>query len=74
MSAPSIETQKMIFGYVLLFILAVLVGIIAIGHVEEKTSYTLGNMETGLLMIASAWAQHVFSGKVNSKPPEDKEQ
>jgi hypothetical protein len=76
MNAPDerwIPVLKMIFGLFLLFVLAGLVAIIALGKVEEKTSYTLSNMETGLLMLTSAWGQHMLSGrKDKSNKEEDK--
>ena len=66
-----IEILKMLFGYALLINIAALVAMIALGRVEEKTSFKLQSMETGLLMLASAWGQHMLSGRKNNT--DDKE-
>ena len=55
-----IEFFKVMFGYIILMVLGGLIAVVAVLHVEEKTSYTLPNLETGLLMLASAWGTHVF--------------
>lgn len=53
---------KIIFGCLLLFSLAALAAIIGLGHVEEKTSFGLANIITGLLILTGQFAQWAFKG------------
>lgn len=69
MQAPSTDTQRMIFGFSLLLILAVLALFIALGHVEEKTSYGLMPLLTTLSTLAGGFAQWAFSA--GGKKPEE---
>ena len=57
------EMQRMIFGFILLGIMAALAAAIALGHVEEKTSYGLMPLLTTLSTLAGAFAQWAFSRK-----------
>ena len=52
---------KMIFGLMALAMLCVLAGVIAILHVEEKTSYGLENIVTILGVLSGGFAQWAFS-------------
>lgn len=68
----SSETQRMIFGFMLLIILATLTARVALGHVEEATSYGLMPLITCLATLAGAFAQWAFSAKPVDKPEDDK--
>ncbi len=57
------EMQRMVFGFILLGIMAALAAAIALGHVEEKTSYGLMPLLTTLSTLAGAFAQWAFSHK-----------
>ncbi len=57
------DMQRMIFGFLLLAIMAGLAAAIAIGHVEEKTSYGLMPLLTALATLAGGFAQWAFSHK-----------
>jgi hypothetical protein len=69
MSRPDSDTLRMCFGFALLVILAGLALAIAIGKVEEKTSYGLIPLLTTLSTLAGGFAQWAFSVGVK-KPPE----
>ena len=66
----SSDTQRMIFGFSLLVVLAALAGAIAFGHVEEKTSYGLMPLLTTLSTLAGGFAQWAFSSKGKDDKPE----
>ena len=66
MSSQRVLMLKVLFGFLLLVVLTFLVVMIALGKVEEKTSYTLPNIETGLLLLASSWSTWAF-GKLCKK-------
>lgn len=51
----------MVFGFSLLVILALLALAIAMGKVEEKTSYGLMPLLTALATLAGGFAQWAFS-------------
>lgn len=53
----------MIFGFCLLLILALLAGTIALGHIEEKTSFGLQPLLGSFLTLAGGFAQWAFSYK-----------
>jgi hypothetical protein len=59
----SSDVLRMIFGFSLLLILAGLALAIAVGHVEEKTSYGLMPLLTALATLAGGFAQWAFSSK-----------
>ena len=59
----SIDQQKMIFGFLLLLIIAGLVAIIAIGHVEEKSSFGLQPLEGCLLTLAGSFSTWAFTSR-----------
>lgn len=52
--------SKMAFGFLLLVCIAVLSGIIAIGHVRQETSYGLPEILGGLLVLAGGFANWAF--------------
>jgi len=57
-----IEFLKVLFGYCLLFVLASLVALIALGKVEEKTSYGLMPLVVSLSTLGGVWANGTFRG------------
>ena len=58
----------MVFGFALLFILAFLSARVALGHVEQATSYGLDILLGSLATLAGNFAQWAFSGnKIESK-------
>lgn len=60
---PSRDTLRMIFGFSLLVILAGLALAIAMGHVEEKTSYGLMPLLTALATLAGGFANYAFTNR-----------
>ncbi len=62
------DLLRMVFGFSLLLILAGLALAIAVGHVEEKTSYGLMPLLTALATLSGGFAQWAFStGKDRDK-------
>lgn len=61
-----IHNWKAIFGFLLLFLLAFLAGLIAIGHVQQATSYGLDFLLGGINAIAGAFAQWAFGSHEKS--------
>lgn len=61
------DMQRMIFGFGLLAIIAGLAVAIALGHVEERTSYGLMPLLTALATLAGGFAQWAFSRKDDDK-------
>jgi hypothetical protein len=57
------KDSRMMFGFCLLLILGTLAAIIALGKVEEKTSYGLQYVLGGLTTLAGGFAQWAFSVK-----------
>ena len=51
---------KMIFGYMLLVLLAVLAAIIALGKVHQETSFGLSEILGGLLVLSGGFAHWAF--------------
>lgn len=54
---------RMIFGFCLLGMLAILAGIIALGRVEEKSSFGLQYILGALSSLSGGFAQWAFSRK-----------
>jgi hypothetical protein len=50
----------MIFGFLLLLLLAVLAGTIALGKVQQDTSFGLQDILGGLLVLAGGFAHWAF--------------
>ena len=65
----SSDQQRMIFGFLLLIILATLTARVALGRVEEATSYGLMPLITCLATLSGAFAQWAFSGKKDDDEP-----
>ena len=51
---------KEFFGLVLITIWAILIIVIALGKVEEATSFGLRDCITGLAFLSGSWAQATF--------------
>jgi hypothetical protein len=51
---------RMIFGFVWIVLTAVLTLTIAIGHVEEKTSFGMGVLVTGWIVVGERWGKWAF--------------
>lgn len=63
----------MVFGFSLLVILAGITLAIAMGKVEEATSYGLMPLLTSLSTLAGGFAQWAFSSRNDSGSSKDKE-
>jgi len=59
----TLDHWKMVFGFLLLFLLCALAAVLAIGHVEEKTSFGLQSVITAIALIAGQFAQWAFGRK-----------
>lgn len=57
---PSLPLLKMIFGFLLLILLAVLAALIALGKVEQTTSHGLDQILGGLLVLSGGFAHWAF--------------
>ncbi len=55
-----LQILKMIFGFLLLILLAVLAAVIGLGHVEQATSYGLEGIVGGLLVLSGGFAHWAF--------------
>jgi Ni,Fe-hydrogenase I cytochrome b subunit len=62
---------RMIFGFLVLLLLAILAGIIAIGKVEQETSYGLEYILGALSVLAGGFAQWAFKTRPGDVPPTD---
>lgn len=69
MSAPNRDTIRVIFGFCLLLILAGLSLAIALGKVEEKSSFGLTQLLTILTALGTQFANWAFRGD-KDKPDE----
>jgi hypothetical protein len=50
-----------LFGFFLLIDLSVLAALMALGKVEEKTSFGLREILIGLVLFAQQWSSYMFS-------------
>lgn len=64
----NLDKLKMIFGFILLGILAALITLVALGHVNKDTSYGLDTLITGLLLIIQQWASWAFNRRTLDEP------
>lgn len=62
---------KIFFGFVLLLVLAVLAAIIALGKVEQNTSFGLTYILGGLTSMAGGFIQWAFQPTRGSKSDEE---
>ena len=70
MSAPDpgwIPYLKMVFGILLLILLAALALVIGLGKVEQSTSFGLQDILGGLLLLSGAYGQWAFGGGKNDE-------
>lgn len=67
------ERLKMFYGFALLVVIATLAALIALGKVEEHTSYGLSQILGGLMVLAGGFAHWAFQTKAegNKDNPED---
>lgn len=64
---------KMIFGFSILIVLAILAAIVGLGHVEMQTSYGLNIILGSLATLAGGFAQWAFGSKDSPSQGESKE-
>ncbi len=57
----------MLFGFALLALLAALAAVIAIGHVEEKTSFGLQFLLGSLSSLAGGFGNWAFSSRADGR-------
>ena len=62
---------KMLFGFLLLLIDAVLIAAIALGTVRQESSYGLNEVLLILSGLSAAWAQWAFGPPRPPTPPQD---
>lgn len=62
----TVDQQKMIFGFSVLLVLAVLGGLTALGDVKAETSFGLEQILGGLLVMAGGFAHWAFQGTKTS--------
>jgi hypothetical protein len=55
------DRHKMLFGFSVLLVLAILATIISLGHVEEKTSFGLSFVLGALSSLSGAFGNWAFS-------------
>lgn len=55
------KDTRMIFGFCLLLLMATLAIVIALGHVEERTSFGLQQILGALAVLSGGFAQWAFS-------------
>ena len=67
----SLDEWKMVWGFLLLFIVGGLISRIALGKVEEATSYGLLPMIAMLAVLVGQWAQWAFGTKSPAKQDEE---
>lgn len=58
---------KMVFGFLLLVVIAVLAGAIALGEVKQDSSFGLQELLGGLLVLAGGFAQWAFTESKGTK-------
>lgn len=66
--------QRALFGFILLGVWAALIAVIAIGHVEEATSFGLHECIAGLAFLSGSWAQATFGHVAKDEPTPQPEQ
>jgi cadmium resistance protein CadD (predicted permease) len=57
----------MLFGFLLLLLLALLAGVVAIGNVKPETSHGLLELIGILAVLAGAWSQWAFRYEKENK-------
>jgi hypothetical protein len=64
----SIDKLKMIFGFALLLSLVALAAMVALGHVEEHTSFGLPFILGSLASLSGGFVNWAFGAKENGQP------
>jgi hypothetical protein len=62
---------KVAFGYLALLALVALAAAIALGHVEEKTSFGLQYILGGLTTLCGGWSQWAFGATKSDEKSEE---
>ncbi len=70
----SLDSQKMLFGFCLLIINALLIVVIGIGKVEDATSAGLKELIGGLLVMDGGFAAWCFNDRGRDKDADRREQ
>lgn len=65
------DRLKMIFGFVMLIALVVLAGVIALGKVEQETSYGLDYVLGALSVMAGGFVQWAFGSTGKGREPKE---
>lgn len=65
------DRYKMFFGFSVLLVLAILAGVISLGHVEEKTSFGLSFVLGALSSLSGAFGNWAFSNSRSQPQPTD---
>jgi hypothetical protein len=68
-----IKDPRILFGLIIITVLATLCVIIALGKVEEHTSYGLMPLVVSFSSLAAQWSQWAFSTKEKKEKEKDKE-
>lgn len=71
MTKMSINRLKMLYGFLLLLLLAVLAVVIALGRVEQQTSYGLLPIITALATLSGAFGNWAFKDHDEKKDKDD---
>jgi hypothetical protein len=61
---------KMLFGVLLLVLLATLAAVIGLGKVQQETSFGLQDILGGLLVLSGAYSQWAFGGTASKRDGE----
>jgi len=67
----SMKEPRMLFGFLWLILTAILILIVAIGHVEEKTSFGMGVLVTGWIMAGDRWSRATFEKSPEKSDKQD---
>lgn len=70
---PSIDELKMLFGFLLLLVVAFLCAAIAMGTVKEESSFGLTQMITVLAALGGGFSTWAFSSGPNRTKEDEKE-
>jgi hypothetical protein len=65
------DRLRMAYGFMILTVLSVLATVVALGKVEQQTSYGLMPIITSLATLAGAFAQWAFGPPRDGPPPPD---
>lgn len=71
MTKLSLPILKMIFGFCLLIVVATLAAIIAVGHIEEKTSFGLQFLLGSLSTLSGSFSTWAFTAIAEREKEKD---